>query len=127
MALALNRVDFLKSFEDVVVEEVFKILEIEDLEFLFWYRAMCCQERTGYLGEFIKEKKSFLNNDYYEFNMFCELANVERKGINLKSIEDIMNEFCKDMAKGKDDFSKVCLFNTKKDQIFNINIKLIKI
>ena len=55
-ALACNRVDFLRSLDDVLVDQAFKELALEDLEFLFWYRAITCEtERTGYLKELFED------------------------------------------------------------------------
>ena len=61
MALAWNRVDFLRSFDDALVDQAFKEFELKDLEFLFWYRAKEYQfrnptERVGYLNELIELK-----------------------------------------------------------------------
>jgi len=108
MALAMNRVDFLKSFEDALVDLAVKEFSQEDLEFLFWYRAINCQiERTGYLKEFINLDTDIIPVENGVFEIFCDLTNVKKKGIKLGTIECEINKFCEDMAKGTNNFSKV--------------------
>ena len=57
MALALNRVDFLKSFRDSLIYKAFQQFTMNDLIFLYWYRALECphNERTGVLKHLIKQ------------------------------------------------------------------------
>ena len=119
MALALNRVDFLKSFDDALVDQAFREFELEDLEFLFWYRAIECQtEQTGYLKELIEWEDvdpAPLNDDTFEQyycvrSIFCELTNHNKNNkIQLATIENKTNEFCERMAKGNKEFSKVSI------------------
>ena len=57
MALALNRVDFLKSFRDSLIYKAFEEFTEKELVFLYWYRTFGCPEieRTGVLKHFVKE------------------------------------------------------------------------
>jgi len=119
MAIALNRVDFLKSFDDALVDHTFKEFTKQDLEFLFWYRAIECQtERLGYLKELINwnEKYPFPTEDTDQDNanhareIFCDLTKLEKDhGIPLIIIEDNMNTLCDRIAKGDENFSKVSI------------------
>ena len=55
MALALNRVDFLRSFRDSLIYKAFEKFDMADLRFLYWYRAFGCSEseKTGVLEQFL--------------------------------------------------------------------------
>ena len=130
MALAWNRVDFLRSFDDALVDQAFKEFELKDLEFLFWFRAVECQtERTGYLKELIEPddlKQLNLTYDQHYYcvrGVFCEMTNHNKNnGIKLMVIEKKMNEFCERMAKGNKEFSKVSIhmFNRRDKEMSNV-------
>ena len=67
MALALNRVDFLRSFRDSLIYKAFEKFKMSDIRFLYWYRAFGCtkSEKTGVLEQFI-------NIIYGKEEMKCE-------------------------------------------------------
>ena len=55
MALALNRVDFIKSFDENLVFRAFQKFRKADIEFLYKYRATD-QNELGYLQNYIKKE-----------------------------------------------------------------------
>ena len=93
MALALNRVDFLKSFRDSLIYKAFQQFTMYELIFLYWYRAFACpyNERTGVLKHLIKQIIMSKKNEH-DTNGSCNYNCCKGK-LNSSSIYIFVNKF----------------------------------
>ncbi|XP_066918519.1 transient receptor potential cation channel subfamily M member-like 2 [Clytia hemisphaerica] len=111
VALALNRVEFLRGFEEGIVDRAFQKFSTADLEFLYWYRTSpYCNDKIGYLASFLdlsgKTSDVVVSlEDAEAGETFCFWTCTPGKQIRLEVIEDLLNNLWQNMAKGNKEFS----------------------